>query len=525
MSVAPTLEGIHEVVLARRYDAALEALRQRLRDDVHTLTDPQLWGRLVNAHEWFETVEEPEQYFNYVTALITSVADRVDELMDTDAGPALATAFITGVQFRLTAHSSGDPRPIALGRARLFQARLTKFSVPLTHSFATAVSGSKPRLGVLFKHLVQDPETNSVLPFFAEARAKGIEVLLFVASDRVDQAFLKFIQPMCDNIYRLSDDLSQAVLQLRGADIDILLFGNDITAKPGFFAHLSFYRLARLGATCVSSLVTTASPAIDVYFGCPYYVESGFARHFFERFVAAPNPSFAFSYPSRQPEAETLITRANMGVSPDTPLFVSGANQSKLHKGMLGVWAEILRRCPDARLLLYPFPPHFGGTRQDVTNRVLSQFIAMGIDQGRILVAQSIPSRDAVIGMLRHCDVGLDSFPYTGVTTVVDAIEAGLPTVSLKGGALRSSQGAAVLHTADFDELVAHSIDDYVDLAVNLMQDASRRINLRARVAEAARRTPAFLRAKEFSDAVADIYHKLHGELAAGQIPQRGIRL
>ncbi len=524
MNAAPTTLTLQEAIAGRHYDAALSALKARLRDEPQTLLDAKDWSKFFTPYDWFEAEGESERYLQYATDLITAVADRAEGLSDQALGKNLATAFIYGTHFRFTAHSSGDPRPLMRGRARLFGRALSDSPIPRTHTFATAVAGKRPRLGVLFKHLRQDPETTSMLPFFEEAKAQGIEVVLFVGSDAIDQKLLQYVSPRCDQVYRLPDDLGQAILQIRQCNLDIVFFGNDITAKPSSFAFLSFFRLARLGAFCVSTISTTASPAMDVYFGSPYHLKFGFDKHFDERFIALPDPSYAFSYPLGRVQTGIQVTRAQVGVSDETPLFISGANQTKLHKPLIAAWARILHRSPGARLLLYPFPPHYGAARQDIATRVIAHFAEFGIAENRVIITDGLP-RDAVISLLGQGDLGLDSFPYTGATTLVDAVEAGLPTVSLKGGALRTSHGAAILHAAGFDDLVVDTVDDYVDLAVRLMENRPLRMALKARFVEANRAIPPFLRPKDFSIAVAQIYHKLHGELAEGRAPVREGRI
>ena len=525
MNAAPTTLTLQDAIAGRHYDAALSALKARLRDEPQTLLDAAAWSKFFTPYDWFEAEGESERYLQYATDLITAVADRAENLGDHELGKNLARAFIHGTHFRFTAHSSGDPRPLMRGRARLFAKVLSDSGIPRAHTFATAVAGPRPRLGVLFKHLRQDPETTSMLPFFEEAKAQGIEVILFVGSDHIDQKLLQYVSPRCDQVYRLPDDLGQAILQLRQCDLDIVFFGNDITAKPSPFAFLSFFRLARIGAFCVSTISTTASPAMDVYFGSPYHLKFGFDKHFDERFIALPDPSYAFSYPLGRVQSGIQVARAQIGVSDETPLFISGANLTKLHKPLIAAWARILHRCPNARLLLYPFPPHYvAAARQDIVTRVMGHFTEFGIPQGRVIMTD-ILARDTVIGLLGLGDLGLDSFPYTGATTLVDAVEAGLPTVSLKGTALRTSHGAAILHAAGFDDLVVDTVDDYVDLAVRLMASAPQRMALKARFDAANRAVPPFLRPKDFSIAVAQIYHKLHGELAEGRAPVREGRI
>ncbi|MBL8709683.1 MAG: hypothetical protein JNL25_10845 [Rhodospirillaceae bacterium] len=499
----------------RDYPAALAATQKAFQLAPRAFLNAKLWSLLFNAPPWFETAVEHEDYLAF--------ADTLMALVETACGAAeprfaadLAAQFLHGAQFRHTVHNDLSLTGFMGRRAALFGYALSHSAVPRGHVFPTPVAnGARPRLGIIFKHMQQDPETTSVLPFFQHAKAAGIEVILFVVEARGHQAFVDHLKTVCDKIAQLPTSVPDAVTMLRQANLDIVLFGNDITAKPSVPAYLSFYRIARRMCCCVSTLVTTASPQMDVYFGCDYYAARGCASEFTERFVSLPDPGFAFLFPSRQAPAE-VMDRAALGVSPDTLLLTSGANHTKLHADLVDVWIDILRRLPQARLLLYPFPPHFGAAGMEVEQRLRAQLTNRGIAADRLILPPPLPGRDAVIAMLRHVDLGLDSFPYTGVTTIVDAIEAGLPTVSLAGRTLRTAQGGAILHSVGMDELVVETGAAYVDLAVALGEDATRREGLRARLQAVAGGTPPFFDTDRFGKAVAAAYHQLHADMAAG---------
>lgn len=504
-----------EAKVARDYPTALAGITELLSQKPLVLCAPQIWDHLFNTPVWFTEAGEHDAYFEFAEAVMNRL-DQACGRLDAKSGRALATAFVTAAQFRLTAHSDRNAKALMQGRAALFQ-RFLDPGISRGHDFRTTVSAAgRPRLGVIFKHLGQDPETTSVLPFFEQAKAAGIEVILFVTDPRGPKAFVEHIDTICQRVVQLPESLAVAVARLREADLDILLFGNDITAKPSMRAQLSFFRVARRTACCVSTLVTTASPVVDLYLGCSYYARRGAAAEFTERFLELPDPGFAFSFPERQPLPPAAFNRAKHGIAEDAILLTSGANHTKLHGGMIEVWLEILRRVPRAVLLLYPFPPHFGPAGAEMTARLRALFSAGGVDPDRLVILPPIPGRDAVIALLRHFDLGLDSFPYTGVTTIVDAVEARLPTVSLAGRTLRAAQGAAILHSIGLDALVTENRADYIELAVRLAQDSEARDSLRRELDAAMAATPPFLDAAAFGSAAASLYHRIYDEIAAG---------
>jgi protein O-GlcNAc transferase len=77
-------------------------------------------------------------------------------------------------------------------------------------------------------------------------------------------------------------------------------------------------------------------------------------------------------------------------------------------------------------------------------------------------------------------DVAVDTFPYNGHTTSLDALWMGVPVVSLGGSAPVSRAGLSQLTNLGLADLVAHSEEDYVEIAVALAGDLPRLEELRS---------------------------------------------
>lgn len=494
------------------FTGAAEGIARALYESPASLIDPSVWAQLMNHPAILENGTDHEANVLFMTAVMMMI-DEVCNENDSGTAQALVDAFLQSTQFRLSAHSDVDVKELMSMRARLFLR--SSFVLPeRDHVFTTPVANPwRPRVGVLFRHLRADPETTSLLPFFSQAKKSGIELILFVAEDHPLDAFGQRMANASDRIVRLPADLPQAVAALRAADLDVLVYGNDITAKLSLGACVSFHRVARRAICTVSTLVTTASPYVDAYFGCNYHADRGAAAEFFERFVSLPSPGFAFSFADEKSPSQVTINREQLGLSEKTILFVSGANQTKLHSPVLDTWATILARVPDSALFLYPFPPHFGPAQDAVVARIRSRFERHGVDPQRIIVLPQLPGRQAVKSLLGHMDIGLDSFPYPGVTTIVDAIESRLPTVTLAGRTLRSAQAAAVLSSVGLDALITSNTDQYIDTAVTLANRPELREAIATRMQNSNAGTPPFVDETRFGRAAVHAYFRIHEEL------------
>lgn len=79
-------------------------------------------------------------------------------------------------------------------------------------------------------------------------------------------------------------------------------------------------------------------------------------------------------------------------------------------------------------------------------------------------------------------DVALDPLVFSGATTTLDCLHAGLPVITRPGTLPHTRSSLAILAHLGLDELIAHSDDDFVTGAVDLLRNDARRLALSARL-------------------------------------------
>jgi protein O-GlcNAc transferase len=163
--------------------------------------------------------------------------------------------------------------------------------------------------------------------------------------------------------------------------------------------------------------------------------------------------------------------------------FASLNRSIKLTPGALRLWAEILRRVPNARLLAAVGQ----GCEQEPGLRQL--FEEHGIDPCR-LVLVGRRSRLDYFRLMWEVDVALDTFPHAGHTTTCDAMWMGVPTVTLAGRTHASRLGVSVLSAVGLDSLIAPTPEGYVERAVALASDLPKLSELRAGLRERMSQSP-----------------------------------
>ncbi len=88
------------------------------------------------------------------------------------------------------------------------------------------------------------------------------------------------------------------------------------------------------------------------------------------------------------------------------------------------------------------------------------------------------------LGMHGEIDIALEPFPYTGGTTTLDAAWMGVPTVTLSGRTAVGRSGVSILRNLGLPELIAESVEEYVQIAGDLAMDPARLAELRMSMRE-----------------------------------------
>jgi len=157
-------------------------------------------------------------------------------------------------------------------------------------------------------------------------------------------------------------------------------------------------------------------------------------------------------------------------------------NFCKVTPATLAAWCRLLLALPTARLLLHTHP---GSHR----SRLQELFASNAVDPQRVRFVDFLPEAQ-YLQSYQSIDIGLDPFPFCGGTTTCDALWMGVPVISLAGPTPVTRGGLSLLANVGLRELVAHSIEDYVEKATALARDLPRLAALRASLRERMQRSP-----------------------------------
>jgi predicted O-linked N-acetylglucosamine transferase (SPINDLY family) len=357
-------------------------------------------------------------------------------------------------------------REVMENRYRIIRRYLDALHPGLNEYIPSRKSNAPIKVGILAHSFDSPTETSAIAPF-GELDRNQFEVTWISTSGRFPQEGWVRASPkdfFVDASYSYAADINQVVETLRAKELDILFIATNITAVVNAVAFLASYRIAPIQIVGHNSPITTGYETIDYYMTGKDLIQD--ESVFSEKILAPHELPQCFVFPPG--DRQRKLSRAGLGCTSDQTIYVSGANCYKITEELLQAWIEILQQVPSAVLVLYPFNPNW------TDNYPVDEFIAKlqaqcdlnSINANRIIIVQNpAPTRYDVQDLIGCCDIYLDSYPYAGVTSLIDAIEVGIPIVTWQGKTARSCTSAALIEdnwqacfSSDAKNYIGHAV-------------------------------------------------------------------
>lgn len=309
-----------------------------------------------------------------------------------------------------------------------------------------------------------------------------------------------------EDVFFLSD--AELVQSIRDAEIDILV---DLSGHTAFHRLLVFaHKPAPVQAEWIGYFHSTGMSSIDYFITDPYTSPSGSAQYFSETPVYLPHTRFCYGPPEYAPEVSSLPARRNGYVT-----FGSFNRLPKLTESTLAAWCRILLAVPNSKLVI----KSSALAEQGIRERLLERVALHGISAGRLDLRESSSHMD-MLSEYGDIDIALDTFPFNGGMTTLEALWMGVPVVTLAGDTVVSRQSVSALSNIGLESDMAYADwDGYVQGAARLASDLERlaelRQSLRPRVAASPLRD-----APRFTKDLEDLYRRMwQAWCAQGKLP------
>ena len=152
-------------------------------------------------------------------------------------------------------------------------------------------------------------------------------------------------------------------------------------------------------------------------------------------------------------------------------------NPAKITESVIACWSKLLYALPESRLFL-KYKPY---DDNEVQKYFLGLFHKYGIEADRIIFSGFAPNKE-FLSAYNQMDIALDTFPYNGGFTTLEALWMGIPVISLRQNRFVGRMGETLLTNVGLREFVVDSEDEYIEKTIMLASDLPRLIELRSRL-------------------------------------------
>ncbi len=292
----------------------------------------------------------------------------------------------------------------------------------------------------------------------------GYFIAAQIHPDPVQQWFLEHVDKAYTGDKNGVAPASRMAQQINDDGIDILIDLDSITLDG--ICDILAYKPAPIQATWLG-WDASGLPSVDYFIADPYVLPESAQKDYRETIWRLPRTyiavdGFEVAVPS--------LRRDELGIPADAVVYFSGQKGYKRHPDTLKLQMQILANVPHSYLLLKGIADE-KGLRQSVLELAERE----GVAEERIKFLAGVATESQHRANLSIADVVLDTYPYNGATTTLEALWMCLPLVTRVGEQFFARYSYTMLTNAGITEGIAWSADEYVAWGVRLGHDANLR--------------------------------------------------
>ncbi len=279
---------------------------------------------------------------------------------------------------------------------------------------------------------------------------------------------------------------------------DIIMY-TDLFMNPRFYI-LAFMRLARHQVLWPGHPVTSGLTTVDYFISTDTLEREGAEADYTEKLIKLPE--MCTIYPSIEPTFD-ITTLESFGINSASKVYMCAQTLYKVHFDFDDIVVKILEKDKNGIVIL------FENMTRDTTEPLLPRINALA-DRfpGRVRLFKRLDI-SRFLGLMNLVDVLLDTPHFSGGNTSYQAFQMGVPIVTLPGKFMRGRGTYSNYRVMGFEDLVAWDVDQYVELAVRVANDADFRAYCVAQIE--ARRHRLFDR-PEVASEFAKMFREMMGE-------------
>ena len=273
-----------------------------------------------------------------------------------------------------------------------------------------------------------------------------------IVTDKVREIVEHFV-----DVSGMSHEKIAAKIRDDGIDILTDLAGHTSNSPLPVLA----YKPAPVQMSGIGYLATTGLPAVDYYITDEIVDPPGAHEEFFTEKLLYLTSQFS-AIPALVGKIPDILPSPCLKNNFVT--FGIFNHYRKITDEMISLWQKILSLVPTSRLLL----KCMSYEDEEIAAMAAARFQKLGIDTERVTFEKADGD---YLARYRDIDIALDTYPYTGGGTTLDALYMGVPVITLYGERRNTRFSLSLLQNVGLRRLAADSGEKYVILAATLAKD------------------------------------------------------
>ena len=325
------------------------------------------------------------------------------------------------------------------------------------------------RIGIVSHYLCDHPVWNAFLRGFAHHLKRTEFELIFFYLGKVHDQETQLARSLATSFIEGKTGIVDWTETILAQQIEVLIYPD--IGMDQMTTKLASLRLAPLQLVMWGHPETTGLPTIDYFVSAQCFENATSPNNYTEQLLTLANLGCCYERLSVSP---TEVNLEQLGINPKLPILLCPGSIFKYAAQFDWILVEIARRLGACQLVFFVASSK-ANLAARFEARLLQAFAQAQLKLNDFVVFIPWLERPDFFSLMKQSDVFLDTLGFSGFNTAMQAIECDLPIVSHAGQFMRGRLAAGILQRLNLPELITHTAEEYIALAVRIAQDSNYR--------------------------------------------------
>lgn len=471
----------------------LIAICEQYRDRSHHFSDKlESQNLLLNTYltvaQWDKALILAEQQYQ----LYEDIENHIEDLKQSQSKDSF---IIGGMNFWYLKDDLSYNRKLINQTARIFQ-QVNQSNYP-SFTFHKPQKKEKLKIGYL-AHTLKNHSVGFLSRWLMLYHDKeNFDIHLYLNQNREDDITEKWFKPHASKIIKAQKDTRSLINAIYDDKIDILVDLDSLTLNSSCLVTVA--KPAPIQVTWLG-MDATGIPNIDYFIADDYVIPPQNEQHYQEKIWRLPHTYLAVDGFEM---ANPTLKKADLNIPESAVIFLNVQNSAKLNPHLVNLQMQIISQVEDSYLVFK--------VKQDETR--LKKYIyecANKFDniQDRLRFIPYDETVELHRANLAIADIFLDTYPYNGATTTLEALWAEIPTVTRVGEQFASRNAYGFMMNANIQEGIAWTDEEYITWGVKLAKNENLRRDISWKLRQSKRKSPLW-NSKQFTKEMENAYQQM----------------